>query len=106
MEVPSFVTETTILDRELGVATANQEVTVAAEAETVQTTTSTPGTVINTQAVAEFPLSTRNYTIVLNLSGESQANVNNAIAIGKGSQAILVNGSNEPRTTSRWMVLW
>lgn len=97
VEVPSAtvnVTETNVLNRVLEVGSQTQEVTVQANVETVQTASSTVGTVIGTQAVTDLPLNTRNYTNLLSLSAGANASVQNASAIGKGTQAIAVNGSN------------
>jgi hypothetical protein len=66
---------------------------VEASAETVQTTNATLGTVVGGQMITDLPLNTRNYTNILALSAGANASVNNATALGKGSQDIAVNGA-------------
>jgi len=88
------VTETPVLNRALEVGAQAEQVTVEATAETVQTTNATLGTVVSTQTVTDLPLNTRNYTNILALSAGVNSTVNNATAIGKGSQDFAVNGSS------------
>ena len=88
------VTETPVLDRTLEVGAANEQVTVEATAETLQTASSTLGTVVGQQAVVSLPLTNRNYTQILSLSAGANVSVNNASAFGKGSQDVSVNGAN------------
>ena len=95
-EVPSVtitVTETAVLDQSLKIGEQTQQVEVRAEAEAVQTATSTVGTVINSQSITDLPLTSRNYTTLLGLSSGANAGVYNAANMGKGSQEISVNGS-------------
>jgi len=97
LEVPSAtvnVTETAVLDRTLQVGAQNQLVTVEGSVETIQTTSSTLGTVIASRTVTDLPLNTRNYTNLLSLSAGTNAGVQNASAIGKGSAATSVNGAS------------
>ena len=88
------VTETPVLDRVLEVGAANEQVTVEATAETLQTASSTLGTVVGERAVVALPLTNRNYTQILSLSAGANVSVNNASAFGKGSQDVSVNGAN------------
>ncbi len=95
-EVPSAtvtVTETAVLDQHLEVGTQTEQVTVQGEAETVQTSNATVGTVMPSQTVSEIPLTTRNYTNLLGLSAGANTSVNNATALGKGLEDISVNGA-------------
>lgn len=97
VEVPNTVvtvTETSVLDEKLEVGLQTQEVTVTTEVEAVQTSSSTLGTTIASREVTDIPLSTRNYTNLLSLSAGANASVNNATALGKGSQDIATNGSS------------
>src|SRR5215831_10650193 len=97
VEVPATkitVTETAVLDGHLEVGVQTQEVTVTTEVETIQTSSSTLGTVLASREVSDIPLSTRNYTNLLSLSAGANASVNNATALGKGSQDIATNGSS------------
>ena len=88
------VTETPVLNRTLEIGSQTEEITVEATAEAVQTTNATLGTVVSTRTVTDLPLNTRNYTNLLALSAGVNSTVNNATAIGKGSQDFAVNGSS------------
>jgi hypothetical protein len=87
------VTETPSLDRTLEVGAQSDEVTVTTNAEILQTQTSTLGTVVNSQAITELPLASRNYTQVLSLSAGANASINNGAAFGKGTLDMAVNGA-------------
>jgi hypothetical protein len=89
------VTETPVLDRALEVGAQSDQVTVDAQAETLQTATSTLGTNVNARTVTSLPLSSRNYTQILALSAGTNSGANNATALGKGTQNMSVNG-NDP----------
>jgi len=94
-EVPSVtvnVTETALLNQTLTVGSQSQAVEVQAEAETVQTTDATVGTVMPGQTIADLPLTSRNYTNLLGLTAGSNVSVFNAANVGKGTQDIAVNG--------------
>src|ERR1700722_13397254 len=95
VEVPSVtitVTENGTLNQALTVGAQTQEVTIQADVETVQTSNGAVGTVVNN--VAEIPLATRNYVNLLGLSAGANSTINNAAsALGKGTQAIAVNGA-------------
>ena len=88
------VTETQALDRTLEVGTQNEQVTVEAAAEALQTQSSTLGTTVTSQQVTGLPLSNRNYTQLLTMAAGANTNVNNATTIGKGTQDISVNGAD------------
>ena len=95
VNVPSVtvvVTETAVLDQTLQVGSQTQQVEVQANAEVVETTSSTVGNVVNSDTMTSVPLSSRNYTNLLGLAAGSQANVFNAANMGRGSQDIAVNG--------------
>ncbi len=98
MDVPSIavnVTETPVLDRRLAVAApVQQELTVQAEAEAIQTANSTLGTVIAARTVTDLPLTTRNYINLLGLAAGANADIANAAAGAKGSQNIATNGAS------------
>ncbi|HTA41953.1 MAG TPA: carboxypeptidase-like regulatory domain-containing protein [Bryobacteraceae bacterium] len=96
-EVPSViinVTETPVLDRGLEVGSQAEQVTVEATSETIQTASSTLGTVVGERAVIALPLTNRNYTQILSMSADANVSVNNASALGRGSQDVSVNGAN------------
>lgn len=88
------VTETQVLDQHLEVGSQTEQVTVTGEAETVQTSNATVGTVMTSQTVTGLPLNTRNYTALLGLSAGANTGVFNASTLGKGSQDIAVNGAS------------
>src|ERR1700722_13305339 len=87
------VTETPTLDRALEVGAQSEQVTVEATAETLQTASSTLGTVVGAATVTELPLSSRNFTQIIGLSGGASGPVNNATSFGKGTGDISVNGA-------------
>ena len=96
-EVPSVgiaVTETPVLDRRLEIGAQSDQVTVEANAEVLQTASSTLGTTVTTQQVVGLPLSNRNYTQLLSMSAGANVGVNNATQLGKGTQDISVNGAD------------
>ncbi len=101
-EVPSVtvnVTETPVLNRSLQVGGQAEQITVEANAETIQTASSTLGTVVESKTVVELPLTTRNYTNLLGLSAGASANVPNATAFGRGNMEIAVNGASTAQNT-------
>ena len=79
------VTETEVLNGSLQVGAQNQEVSVQADVETIQTASSALGTVVAAQTVTDLPLNTRNYTNLLALSAGANASVTNATYVSKGS---------------------
>jgi hypothetical protein len=88
------VTETPQLDRTLEVGTQNEQVTVEAAAETLQTQSSTLGTTVTGQQITSLPLSNRNYTQLLAMAAGANAGVSNATQIGKATADISVNGAD------------
>src|SRR5580698_2619835 len=96
-EVPAVVlnvTETPELNRTLEIGTQNEQVTVEAAAETLQTQSSTLGNVATGATVTGLPLSNRNYTQILSLAAGANAAVNDARSLGKGTQDMSVNGNS------------
>jgi hypothetical protein len=97
VEVPSVtvsVTENATLNRTLEIGAQSQSVTVQAEAQTIQTQNATVGTLVGSKEVTSLPLSSRNYTQILDLSPGVVSNVASATAWGNGTQDVNVNGSN------------
>ena len=95
--VPSVtvsVTQTAVLNRSLEVGEQTQQVTVQATVQGVQTQSATVGTLVGTQTINTLPLSSRNYTQILDLSPGVMSNVANATAFGNGTQDVNVNGAN------------
>src|SRR5665213_3305641 len=93
------VTESPVFDRKLEVGTATEQVTVEANVETLQTASSSMGTVVNSATATSIPLTTRNYTNLLGLSAGANASVNNASALGRGGMEIAVNGASTAQNT-------
>src|ERR1700677_2699719 len=87
------VTESPALDRTLEVGAQSEQVTVEASAETLQTSSSTLGTVVGSTEVTELPLANRNFTQIIGLSAGANVGVNNATSFGKGTLDISVNGN-------------
>jgi hypothetical protein len=87
------VTESPVLDRALEVGAQNEQVTIEASAETLQTASSTLGTTVGTRTVTELPLANRNFTQIIGLSAGTNVSVNNATSFGKGTLDMSVNGS-------------
>ncbi|HVB88503.1 MAG TPA: carboxypeptidase regulatory-like domain-containing protein [Candidatus Dormibacteraeota bacterium] len=101
-EVPSVtidVTATEVLNRTLTVGSQSQQVTVEANAVTLQTQNATVGSLVSGNTVTSLPLSTRNFTQVIDLSPGVVANVSTATAVGNGTQDINVNGSGSDQNT-------
>jgi hypothetical protein len=95
-EFPSVtvnVTETAVLDSKLEVGVETQSVIVNETSVGVDTETSAMGTLVGSQTVTTLPLTSRNYTQILNLSAGVSSNVNDATALGRGTQnSTSVNG--------------
>ncbi len=95
-EIPSIsinVTETEVLNCTMAVGAPSETVKVAADTEIIQTATSTLGTLVGGDEVRSLPLTTRNYTQILDFSAGVSADVANATVLGKGTQKTSVNGS-------------
>ncbi|HUK46459.1 MAG TPA: TonB-dependent receptor [Terriglobales bacterium] len=86
------ITETAVLNAKLELGAQATEVTVESTVETVQTQNATVGTLVGSQTVTQLPLSSRNYTNIIDLSPGVVANVASAAAVGNGTQDINVNG--------------
>ncbi len=87
------VTENPVFNQKLDVGGATEEITVAANAEALQTTTSALGTVVGSAEATAIPLTTRNYTNLLGLTAGVAADVGNASALGRGGMEFAVNGN-------------
>ena len=87
------VTETPVVDAKMEVGETSQQVTVSGEAVTLQTENAAAGTLVDSRAMTEIPLTTRNYTQVLSLSSGVTSAVNNAGLLGRGTQDTNVNGN-------------
>ena len=95
-EVPSVtinVEETPVLNRTLEVGGQGEVVQVEAQAEILQTATSTLGTVVAGRDISNLPLSSRNYTQILGMSAGVSQDLFNGTSFGKGTTNMSVNGS-------------
>ncbi|SPF35634.1 conserved exported hypothetical protein [Candidatus Sulfopaludibacter sp. SbA4] len=79
------VAETETLNAQLEVGAVTESVTVADEAEQLQTASSSLGRVTSEEMVANLPLVTRNYTQIIGLNAGVATEVTNATALGRGS---------------------
>jgi len=93
------VTESPVFDQKLEVGGAAEQITVEANAETLQTATAAMGTVVGSAQATDIPLTTRNYTNLLGLSAGANASVNNASSLGRGGMEIAVNGASSAQNT-------
>jgi hypothetical protein len=87
------VTETAVLNQKLEIGAQTAEVTVEATSEAIQTQNATVGNLVGSETVSTLPLSSRNYTQIIDLSPGVVVNVASAAAVGNGTQDINVNGN-------------
>jgi hypothetical protein len=87
------VTNTTTINFTLTVGTRNDEIVVHDHELLVQSETSALGGLVEGRTIENLPLSTRNYTQILDLSAGVQADVNNAGNLGRNTQDVFVNGA-------------
>ncbi|MGH9688280.1 MAG: carboxypeptidase regulatory-like domain-containing protein [Candidatus Acidiferrales bacterium] len=86
------VTETSTVNQALQVGSVTQTVTVESNAQVLQTESATLGTTVSGARINALPMANGNYTEILGLSPGTTASVDNATAIGKGTQDISANG--------------
>jgi hypothetical protein len=87
------VTETAVLNCTLEIGELTETFIVQAETEALQTETSALGTLVDSDTITTLPLTSRNYTQILDLSTGVTASVNDATSMGKGTQYTSVNGA-------------
>ncbi len=85
-------TETAVLNQSLAVGAQSEQITVESTTQRLQTQNATMGTLVGAKTVTDLPLSSRNYTQIIDLSPGVVANVASAAAVGNGTQDINVNG--------------
>ncbi len=90
--VQVVTTETATVDKVLEVGAITQTVTVESSVETLQTSSSTLGTTVTGSQINALPMANGNYTEILSLSAGTNASVDNATSLGKGTQDISANG--------------
>lgn len=87
------ITETTVVNADLAVGAVTEEsVTISAGGTVVQTDGAQLGRVVDSRAVAELPLATRNFTQILGLSPGAATYLPDNTSVGRNSQNISVNG--------------
>src|ERR1051326_1818853 len=86
------LTETTVVDSELTLAAESTAITVSA-APLVQTAGAQLGRVVDSRAVSELPLATRNFTQILGLSPGTATYLPDNTGLGRNTQTISVNGA-------------
>jgi Carboxypeptidase regulatory-like domain/TonB dependent receptor len=86
------LTETTVVDAELSLAAETTAVTVSAT-PLLQTTGPQLGRVVDSRAVSELPLATRNFTQILGLSPGAATYLPDNTGVGRNTQTISVNGA-------------
>src|SRR5215472_22517 len=86
------VTETETSNMVLEVGAVTESVTVEGTVETLQTESSTLGTTVTGSQITALPMANGNYTEILSLSAGTNASVDNATSLGKGTQDISANG--------------
>lgn len=96
------ISETATLDATLAPAGVASQVSVTEEAPLLQTDSAALGRVVNEKAIQEIPLSSRNFTQLLALSPGTSAPLNDAGALGRGTQTISASGA---RTVSNSLTI-
>ncbi len=90
--VTLVTTETATQDQVLEVGAVTESVKVESTVETLQTESSTLGTTVTGSQITALPMANGNYTEILSLSAGTNASVDNATVLGKGTQDISANG--------------
>jgi carboxypeptidase family protein/TonB-dependent receptor-like protein len=87
------ITETTSVNAELSVGVAEEAITITSAAQLAQTDGAQLGRVVDSRAVDELPLATRNFTQILGLSPGAATYLPDNTSVGRNSQNISVNGA-------------
>jgi hypothetical protein len=96
------ITETTLLDVPLAVASQKAVVEVAAQTPQLDTESPARGTVIEQEQIRQLPLPTRNFQQLLTLTTGTSGPVQSSSELGRGAAPIYVNGS---RSTSNSVII-
>src|SRR5262249_5053631 len=86
------VATTATVNLRLQLGGSTESIVVEAAAEVLQTDSATNGGVVNDKTVPALPLSSRNYTQILDLQPGVSGSVPNAASLGKNSVDVFVNG--------------
>jgi hypothetical protein len=87
------ITETFSLDLKLEVGSISEQVNVSSSGPLIRAEGPQMGRVVDSRAVAELPLATRNFLQILALSPGTFADLPDNTELGRNSQAISVNGA-------------
>lgn len=103
--VTVIVTETETLNARLEVGAVSEHVTVEAEAEQLQTSSSALGRVTNEEMVTDLPLASRNYTQIIGLNPGVSTEVTNptALGLGAGGQSNFSTGGQSEKSNNYQM---
>ena len=96
------ITETTQINAEMAVGSVIESVTSRAGPTLTQTEGPRLGRVVDSRAVSELPLATRNFTQILSLSPGSDIGLADNTGVGRNSQNISVNGAR--RTQNNFQI--
>ena len=96
------VTERMAVDAVLQPASVTEKIEVTEVGALLQTQSAATGRVVEGTVIRQLPLSTRNFTQLLSLSSGTSAALNDAGALGRGTQTISSSGA---RTTSNAITL-
>ncbi len=91
--VPVRITEMTTINIELSVGNRVETVVVNASPPLLQTDGPQLGRVVDSRAVADLPLASRNFTQILTLSPGTTSYLPDSTGVGRNTQAISVNGA-------------
>lgn len=94
--VQVLITETIAVNAKLEVGDLKESVTISTAPPLIQRDGPQLGRVVDSRAVSELPLATRNFTQILGLSPGTSVDLANNTAVGRNPQNISVNGA---RTT-------
>jgi hypothetical protein len=91
--VQVVITETTTVNAELTVAGVSAQAVTVSAAPLIQAVGPQLGRVVDSRAVSELPLATRNFLQILALSPGTFVALSDNTALGRNSQAVSVNGA-------------
>ena len=91
------VTDRIAVDSVMQLSTVSDRIEVTSAGTLLETESAALGRVVEGDVVRQLPLSTRNFTQLLSLSAGTSSALNNAAALGRGTQTISASGA---RTTS------
>ena len=87
------ITETSTVDVTLEVGTISEQAVISASGPLIQSGGPQLGRVVDSRAVAELPLATRNFVQILALSPGTFVDLPDNTALGRNSQRVSVNGA-------------